>query len=171
MQLLLNTIPKKSRFETSPAHVVFLLNPGTNPEEKHRAMASNQGPATPATMSTWAMRLAGFYSPVDPPERNNKMAMGQTPVPSVNIPIPTKRGSKMSVEFTYQPKWDQPKRSNDHSQLDWVDAPAPSKSGDLPGLSDRQRSLALLVFSETLASIWLSQMEKIKINPAVINSL
>ena len=29
------------------------------------------------------------------------MAMGQNPVPPVNIPIPTKTGSKMSSEFTY----------------------------------------------------------------------
>ena len=34
------------------------------------------------------------------------MAMGQKPVPPVNIPIPTKIGSKMGGEFTYQPKWD-----------------------------------------------------------------
>ena len=33
------------------------------------------------------------------------MAMGQTPVPPVNIPIPTKIGSKMGGEFTYQPEW------------------------------------------------------------------
>ena len=34
--------------------------------------------------------------------------MGQNPnlVPPVNIPIPTKIGSKMGGEFTYQPKWD-----------------------------------------------------------------
>ena len=30
------------------------------------------------------------------------MAMGQKPVPPVNIPIPTKIGSKMGGEFTYQ---------------------------------------------------------------------
>ena len=34
------------------------------------------------------------------------MAMGQNPVPPVNIPIPTKIGSKTGGEFTYQPKWD-----------------------------------------------------------------
>ena len=34
------------------------------------------------------------------------MAMGQNPVPPVNIPIPTKIGSKMGGELTYQPKWD-----------------------------------------------------------------
>ena len=33
------------------------------------------------------------------------MGMGQKPVPLVNIPIPTKIGSKMGGEFTY-PKWD-----------------------------------------------------------------
>ena len=32
--------------------------------------------------------------------------MGQQPVLPVNIPIPTKIGSKMGGEFTYQPKWD-----------------------------------------------------------------
>ena len=32
--------------------------------------------------------------------------MGQNPVPSVNIPIPTKIGSKMGGEFTHPPKWD-----------------------------------------------------------------
>ena len=30
----------------------------------------------------------------------------QTPVPPVNIPIPTKIGSKMGGEFTYRPTWD-----------------------------------------------------------------
>ena len=34
------------------------------------------------------------------------LAMGQIPVPRANIPIPTKIGSKMGGEFTYQPKWD-----------------------------------------------------------------
>ena len=34
------------------------------------------------------------------------MAMGQNPAPPVNIPIPTKIGSKMGGEFTYQPKCD-----------------------------------------------------------------
>ena len=32
--------------------------------------------------------------------------MGQHPVPPVNIPIPTKIGSKLGGEFTNQPKWD-----------------------------------------------------------------
>ena len=32
--------------------------------------------------------------------------MGQKPVPPLNIPIPTKIGSKTGGEFTYQPKWD-----------------------------------------------------------------
>ena len=30
-----------------------------------------------------------------------ELAMGQNPVPPVNIPIPTKIGSKMGGEFTY----------------------------------------------------------------------
>ena len=34
------------------------------------------------------------------------MAIGQNPVPPVNIPIFTLVGSKMGGEFTYQPKWD-----------------------------------------------------------------
>ena len=34
------------------------------------------------------------------------MAMCQNSLPPVNIPIPTKIGSKMGGEFTYQPKWD-----------------------------------------------------------------
>ena len=34
------------------------------------------------------------------------MHVGQNPVPVVNIPIPTRIGSKMDGEFTYQPKWD-----------------------------------------------------------------
>ena len=34
------------------------------------------------------------------------VAMGQKPVPLVNIPIPIEIGSKMGGEFTYQPKWD-----------------------------------------------------------------
>ena len=34
------------------------------------------------------------------------MATGQKPVSPVNIPIPTKIGSKIGGEFTYQPKWD-----------------------------------------------------------------
>ena len=35
------------------------------------------------------------------------MVMGQKqPVPPVNIPIPTKIGSNMGGELTYQPKWD-----------------------------------------------------------------
>ena len=38
--------------------------------------------------------------------RGIHMAMGQNPVPPVNIPIPTTIGSKMGGEFTYQPKWD-----------------------------------------------------------------
>ena len=32
---------------------------------------------------------------------DNKMAMGQKPVPAVNIPIPTRISSKMCGEFTY----------------------------------------------------------------------
>ena len=32
--------------------------------------------------------------------------MGQNSVPPVHVPIPTKIGSKMGGEFTYQPKWD-----------------------------------------------------------------
>ena len=39
------------------------------------------------------------------------LAMGQNPVPPVHIPIPTKIGSKVGGEFTYQPKWD-PKTSH-----------------------------------------------------------
>ena len=31
---------------------------------------------------------------------NTNLAMGQNPVPPVNIPIPTKIGSKMGGEFT-----------------------------------------------------------------------
>ena len=34
------------------------------------------------------------------------VAMGQNPVPPVNIPIPTKICSKMGGEFTYPRKWD-----------------------------------------------------------------
>ena len=41
-----------------------------------------------------------------PPNRGEDMAMGRKPVPPVNIPIPTKLGSKMGGEFTYPPKWD-----------------------------------------------------------------
>ena len=37
---------------------------------------------------------------------HDDLAMGQNPVPPVNIPIPTKIGPKMGGEFTYQPKWD-----------------------------------------------------------------
>ena len=37
--------------------------------------------------------------------RDVGMAMGHNPVPPVNIPIPTKIGSKMGGEFTYQPKY------------------------------------------------------------------
>ena len=39
-------------------------------------------------------------------QRCGQMAVGQNPVPPVNIPIPSKIGSKMGGEFTYQPKWD-----------------------------------------------------------------
>ena len=39
-------------------------------------------------------------------DRVSCMAMGQSPgYPPVNIPIPTKIGSKMGGEFTYQSKW------------------------------------------------------------------
>ena len=34
------------------------------------------------------------------------MATAQNPVFAVNIPIPTRIGSKMGGEVTYQPKWD-----------------------------------------------------------------
>ena len=34
------------------------------------------------------------------------LAMDKNPVIPVNIPIPTKIGSEMGGEFTYQPKWD-----------------------------------------------------------------
>ena len=34
------------------------------------------------------------------------LGMGQKPGPQVNIPIPTKIGSKMGGEFTYPPKRD-----------------------------------------------------------------
>ena len=37
--------------------------------------------------------------------RRAHLAVGQNPVPSANIPIPTQIGSKMGGEFTYQPKW------------------------------------------------------------------
>ena len=52
------------------------------------------------------------------------MAMGQNPVPPVNIPIPTKMGSKMGGEFTY------PKMGSTTTVLtttaDWMrDPPAP----------------------------------------------
>ena len=36
----------------------------------------------------------------------HELAMGQKPVPPVNIPIPTKIGSKMGGEFTYPTFWD-----------------------------------------------------------------
>ena len=39
-------------------------------------------------------------------QKGRHVAMGQNPVPSVNIPIRAKIGSKMGGEFTYQPKWD-----------------------------------------------------------------
>ena len=42
--------------------------------------------------------------------------MGQKPVPSVNIPVPTCIGSKMGGEFTYQPKWD-PMSFDNHSHF------------------------------------------------------
>ena len=35
-----------------------------------------------------------------------RLAVGQHPVPPVNIPIPTKPGPKMGGEFTNPPKWD-----------------------------------------------------------------
>ena len=38
--------------------------------------------------------------------KDNHVAMGQNPVPPVNIPIPTKIKPKVGGEFTYQPKSD-----------------------------------------------------------------
>ena len=43
------------------------------------------------------------------------MGGAPNPVPPVNIPIPTKIGSKMGGEFTYQPKWN-PIGFDDHCQ-------------------------------------------------------
>ena len=45
-------------------------------------------------------------SPCIPASWESHIAMGQNPVPPVNIPIPTKIPTKMGGEFTYQPKWD-----------------------------------------------------------------
>ena len=38
-------------------------------------------------------------------------------VPQVNIPIPTKIGSEMGGEFTYQPKWDRSQNAFDNHSL------------------------------------------------------
>ena len=48
-------------------------------------------------------RVAVGYPSTFNPKPFKYMAMGQiqNPVPSVNIPIPTKIGSKMGGEFTY----------------------------------------------------------------------
>ena len=51
----------------------------------------------------------------------DQMAMGQNPISPVNIPIPTKIGSKMGGEFSPTPKW-HPKTVLTHSQI--------SSSGD-----------------------------------------
>ena len=44
-------------------------------------------------------------SPGWPQPKNGQYQYGQGSKPPVNIPIPTKIGSKMGGEFTYQPKW------------------------------------------------------------------
>ena len=48
----------------------------------------------------WVLTFCSISPHVDFVE----MAIGQNRVPPLNIPIPTKIGSKMGVEFTYQPK-------------------------------------------------------------------
>ena len=55
-------------------------------------------PSNPKSWATWRMcsTAASLYC--------TQMAMGQKPIPSVNIPIPTRIPTKMG-EFTYQPKW------------------------------------------------------------------
>ena len=45
--------------------------------------------------------LRSSFCSMDPPALHCHVAMGQNPVPPVNIPIPTKKGSKMGGEFTY----------------------------------------------------------------------
>ena len=61
--------------------------------------------------------------------------------PAVNMPIPTKIGSKMGGEFTYQPKWD-PKTvlttTAAWARVYWT--PAPQASQQLPPLRLARRS-------------------------------
>ena len=46
-----------------------------------------------------------------------QVAMGQKPVPPVNIPIPTKIGSKMGGEFTENPKMESQNGFDHRSQV------------------------------------------------------
>ena len=68
-------------------------------------LTSNHVDVTPIAAQSPAFWDAAFANRAqltcDP---NTKMAMGQKPVPPVNIPIPTKIGSKMGGAPT--PKWD-----------------------------------------------------------------
>ena len=69
------------------------------------------------------------------------LAMGQKPVPPVNIPIPTKIGSKLGGEFTEHPKMGSQNGFDHHSHFAW----------ELPRMSGRNVTVArespMFVFS------------------------
>ena len=75
----------------------------TSPEPQlpGRKTVRNSDGASP-TNSLARRRSAGCRKvPVGPQALQAQMAMGQKPIPPVNIPIPTEIGSKMGGEFTY----------------------------------------------------------------------
>ena len=55
--------------------------------------------------ATWPLTASLHIATPRASSCGQPMAMGQNPIPPVNIPNPTKIGSKMGGEFTYQPKW------------------------------------------------------------------
>ena len=73
--------------------------------------------------------------------------MGQSPVLPVNIPIPTKIGSKIGGEFTNPPKWD-PKTVLTTTSISPWEWPFPPKFGLLAAEGDHgvrhQRQAAIL---------------------------
>ena len=68
------------------------------------------------------------------------MAMGQNPVPPVNIPIPTKIGSKMGGEFTY-PKTLPLVLTHSHMADSQLDVPRSLAAATAPACRDRWAEL------------------------------
>ena len=70
---------------------VHLVPSEGRPAPARRTSGGSHANRTENVGAVWAVSKPGSHH----------LAMGQNPVPPVNIPIPTKIGSKMGGEFTY----------------------------------------------------------------------